>query len=120
LVDGAPEADHLAVELHVHFVEVAPPMPEAAHTADPLPTDAAGVSHHIRTVSWQMSMPRSNSRSSTLRELSGKRTYISTTRRITSGDELKRRNGLGGSALDFRLILAGYRLPRWSDSALPA
>jgi hypothetical protein len=45
--------------------------------------------HHIRTVSWQMSMPRSNSRSSTFRKLSGKRTYISTTRRITSGELLK-------------------------------
>jgi hypothetical protein len=62
--------------------------------------------HHIRTVSWQMSMPRSNSRSSTFRKLSGKRTYIITTRRITSGDELKRRNGLGGLARDLRGIAA--------------
>ena len=30
-----------------------------------------------------------SSRSSTFRKLSGNRTYISTTRRITSGDELK-------------------------------
>jgi hypothetical protein len=45
--------------------------------------------HHIRTVSWQMSIPRSNSRSSTFRSYSGNRTYIITTRRITSGDELK-------------------------------
>ena len=36
------------------------------------------------------------SRSSTFRKLSGKRTYIITTRRITSGDELKQRNGLAG------------------------
>jgi hypothetical protein len=34
------------------------------------------------------------------------RTYIITTRRITSGDELKRRNGLGGSALDLWVIRA--------------
>jgi hypothetical protein len=67
--------------------------------------------HHILTVSWQMSIPRSNSRSSTLRRLSGKRTYISTTSRITSGDELKRRNGLGGNALDFRLIRGRYHPP---------
>ena len=40
-------------------------------------------------------MPRSNSRSSTFRSDSGKRTYISTTKRITSGEELKRRKGLG-------------------------
>jgi hypothetical protein len=50
--------------------------------------------HQKRTVSWQRSMPRSNSGSSPLRDDSGKRTYICTTRRITSGDELKHRNGL--------------------------
>ncbi len=44
---------------------------------------------HMRTVSWLMSIPRSNSRSSTFRNDSGNRTYISTTSRITSGDELK-------------------------------
>ena len=43
--------------------------------------------HHIRTVSWQMSMPRSNSRSSTFLRLSGYFTYIITTKRITLGDE---------------------------------
>lgn len=32
------------------------------------------------------------------------RTYISTTRRVTSGDELKQRNGLGGFTLDLRVI----------------
>jgi len=48
--------------------------------------------------------PRSNNRSSTFRSDSGNRTYISTTRRITSGDELKYRNELGGSAPDLRLI----------------
>jgi hypothetical protein len=36
-----------------------------------------------------MAIPRSNSRSSTFRTLSGKRTYINTTIRITSGEELK-------------------------------
>ena len=40
-----------------------------------------------------MSIPRSNNRSSTLRRLSGKRTYIITTSRITSADELKYLNG---------------------------
>lgn len=37
-----------------------------------------------------------NSRSSTLRSDSGKRTCMSTTSRITSGDELKQRNALAG------------------------
>ncbi len=67
-----------------------------------------------------MSMPRSWSRSSTFRRLSGYFTYISTARRITSGDELKQRNGLGDFARDLRFIAAGItepnRLPHWSDN----
>jgi hypothetical protein len=45
--------------------------------------------HQWRTVSWQISMPRSCSRSSTFRSDSGYFTYIITVSRITSGDELK-------------------------------
>jgi hypothetical protein len=45
--------------------------------------------HQNRTVSWLMSIPRSAKRSSTLRSDSGYRTYIITTRRITSGELLK-------------------------------
>jgi hypothetical protein len=41
-----------------------------------------------------MSIPRSAKRSSTLRSDSGYLTYIITTRRMTSGDLLKYRNGL--------------------------
>lgn len=41
-----------------------------------------------------MSMPRSNTRSSTLRNDSGKRMYIITTRRMISGDELRYWNWL--------------------------
>lgn len=40
----------------------------------------------------------------TFRKPSRNRTYIITTSRITSGDELKRLKGLAGSALDLRLI----------------
>ena len=50
--------------------------------------------HQNRTVSWLMSIPRSANRSSTLRNDSGYRTYIITTRRMTSGELLKYRNGL--------------------------
>src|SRR5690606_26921632 len=53
--------------------------------------------HQKRTVSWQMSMPRSNNESSTFHSDSGKRTYISTTSRMTAGDELKRLNGRTGT-----------------------
>ncbi len=49
---------------------------------------------HLRTVSWQMSTPRSKARSSTLRSDSGKRTYSITTIWITSGEESNQRNGL--------------------------
>ena len=61
-----------------------------------------------RTVSWQMSIPRSNSRSSTFRSDSGNRMYSITTSRMTSGDEFKQPNGLGGLALDLRVIQASY------------
>ena len=48
----------------------------------------------VTTPSWLMSIPRSANRSSTLRSDSGYRTYIITTRRMTSGELLKYRNGL--------------------------
>ena len=57
-----------------------------------------------------MSMPRSNSRSSTFRSESGKRTYIKTTNWITSGEESNQRNGLSGLAM---LIDQG-RGPFWA------
>src|ERR1700691_4011396 len=50
--------------------------------------------HQNRMVSWLMSIPRSAKRSSTFRSDSGYRTHIITTRRITSGELLKYRNGL--------------------------
>src|SRR5580704_3691635 len=49
--------------------------------------------HQYRTVSWLMSIPRSARRSSTLRSDRGYFTYIITTRRTTSGELLKYRNG---------------------------
>ena len=50
--------------------------------------------HQNRTVSWLMSIPRSANICSTFRSDSGYRTYIITTRRMTSGELLKYRNGL--------------------------
>ena len=52
--------------------------------------------HQSLTVSWQMSIPRSCSRSSTFLSDSGYLTYIITTRRITSGELSNQRNGSGG------------------------
>ena len=45
--------------------------------------------HQNRTVSWQMSMPRSCRRSPTFRSDSGNRIYIITARRMISGEVLK-------------------------------
>lgn len=41
-------------------------------------------------------------------QLAGNRTYIITTRRMTSGEELKHRNGLEGNAPDLRGIRRRY------------
>lgn len=49
--------------------------------------------HQSRSVSWQMSMARSASRSSTFRSDSGYFTYVITTTRMTSGELSKYRNG---------------------------
>ena len=49
--------------------------------------------HQSRTASWQMSIPRSASMSSTFRRDSGNFTYIMTTVRIISGDDSNQRNG---------------------------
>jgi len=38
---GAPEVNDVAVELHVHLVEVSSPMSEAAHARDALPANVA-------------------------------------------------------------------------------
>jgi hypothetical protein len=54
------------------------------------------LNHQRLTVSWQMSMPRSCSRSSTVLSDSGYLTYIITINRITSGELSNQRNGSGG------------------------
>src|SRR6185437_5509689 len=72
--------------------------------------------HQNRTVSWLMSIPRSAKRSSTLRSDSWYRTYIITTRRMTSGEPLKYRNGLlmcrGEHSLDSPRICSDTALGR--------
>jgi len=50
--------------------------------------------HQNRTVSWQISMRRSNGISSTCHRESGLRMRIITARRIISGELLKQRYGL--------------------------
>jgi hypothetical protein len=81
----------ITVDLHVDFVEMLPPMPEAAHSRCAWATNIGSkrrpkpIPPHLHG-SWQMLMLRSNSRSSTFRSESGKRMYIMTTSRITSGE----------------------------------
>jgi len=97
VIDGAPKVMLLPVDLYEHLVEVPAPVTDSAHRLHSLASDIGPNRFHQNlTVSWQMSIPRSNSRSSTFRRLSGNRTYIITTRRITSGEELKKRNRLTG------------------------
>ena len=70
--------------------------------------------HQNRTVSWLMSIPRSHSRSSTLRSDSGCFTYIITARRIISGELLKYRKGLLMTGTYPKLEVAPND---WSDNA---
>src|SRR5258708_28960886 len=99
MVAGAPKVVELAVDLHKHLVQMPAPLRIAAHVRDASLTDLGGEHranrfHQNRTVLWLMSIPRSAKRSSTFRSDSGYLTYIITTRRMTSGELLKYRNGL--------------------------
>jgi hypothetical protein len=60
----------------------------------PQTIDMASTEELVEAIYRLMSIPRSANRSSTLRNDSGYRTYIITTRRMTSGELLKYRNGL--------------------------
>ena len=64
----------------------------------------------MRTVSWQMSTPRSNARSSTFRSDSGNLTYSITTIWITSGEESNQRNGLSDLAM---AAVSGASVTEW-------
>src|SRR5580700_10218353 len=99
MVDGAPKIAELAVDLHKHLIQMPAQLRIGSHLHD-LPLSDLGGEYRPkpvppnRMVSWLMSIPRSAKRSSTLRSDSGYLTYIITTRRITSGELLKYRNGL--------------------------
>lgn len=91
---------------------------ERIRAANALPTNVAAntgpdLFHANRTVAWQMSLPCSNNRFSSFRGGNAHRAYLIATSRITSGDELKRRNRPGGSALDLRLMRLRRQLSRF-------
>src|ERR1700733_2226204 len=99
MVDCAPQIAELAVNLHKCLIQVPAPLRIAAHVRDASLANLGSEHrakrfHHNRTVSWLMSIPRSAHRASTWRSDSGYRTYIITTRRMTSRELLKYRNGL--------------------------
>ena len=98
MVDGAPEVADLAVDLHKHLVQNASATELRMCATRRLRVSAANIGpnrfHQNRTDSWLMSIPRSARRSSTLCNDSGYLTYIITTKRMTSGELLKYRNGL--------------------------
>jgi hypothetical protein len=99
MINGAPKIAKPSVYLYKRLVHMPAPLRIAAHIGDASLSDLRGEHrskrfHQNRTVSWLMSIPRSARRSSTLRSDSGYRTYIITTRRMTSGELLKYRNGL--------------------------
>jgi hypothetical protein len=99
MVDGAPKVAELAVDPHKDLIQMPAPLRIVAHARD-APFADLGSEHWTKPVPPEadglvlMSMPRSAKRSSTLRSDSGYLTYIITTRRMTSGELLKYRNGL--------------------------
>jgi hypothetical protein len=84
----------LAIDPDEHLVEMPAPLRKRPMMDASFP-DLAGEHrteprfHQNRTVSWQISIPSSNRRSSTCLSDSGKRIYIITARRITSCELLK-------------------------------
>src|SRR3984957_12079599 len=81
MVDGAPKIAELAVDFHKHLIQVPAPLRIGAHVRDSSLANLGG-EHWAkpvpqnRTVPWLISMPRSASKSSTLRSDRGNRTYI--------------------------------------------
>ena len=104
MIDGAPEVAHLAAHLHVDLVEMPLPMGELAHTVDPPTADLAG-EHRAEPAPPQPHGLVANVDAALEQQIldvaQRQRVfpYIITTRRITSGDESKYRNGLVDRAM---------------------
>lgn len=94
MIDRSPQVDHLAVQLHVHLIQMPSPMAKAAHPAGTLLADIAG-EHRPEPIPPQPHClvadvdPPLEQQVLHVPNDRGKRTYISTTNWITSGDELK-------------------------------
>jgi hypothetical protein len=99
VIDSPPQVAELAVDLHKHSYRCQRHWEKRRRYATRFfRISEANIGPNRfdqnRMVSWLMSIQRSAKRSPTLRSDSGYRTYIITTRRITSGELLKYRNGL--------------------------
>jgi hypothetical protein len=115
VIHRAPEIAELAVDSHEHLIQTPPPLWVAAHLhdlsladlsgeyrAEPVPPEPDGF---VTDVDTPLGQERSDS---------GNRTYIITTRRMTSGELLKYRNGLPMA----RAYHKGLGEAFWSDIAL--
>jgi hypothetical protein len=113
VINRAPQVVTLAVDPAEHLVEVPAPVTKPQHARDTFPSDIS-CKQRPKPVPPQPYRlvanvePRSNSRSSTLRRDNGNRTYVITTNRITSGDDLKYRKG-SDLSFDRQLIPPTYR-----------
>jgi len=99
MIDGAPEIAELAVDLHKDLVQMPPPLRIAAHVRYPLLSDLGG-EHRAKPVP-----PKPDGLMADVDPALGQEIldvaqrqrishYIITTRRMTSGELLKYRNGL--------------------------
>ena len=74
VIYGAPQVVRLPIDPDEHFIQMPPPLRMTSMLLNtPLPAANIGPNrfHQYRTVSWQISTPRSNRRTSTCRSDSG-------------------------------------------------
>ena len=99
MVDGAPQIAELAVDLHKHLVQMPAPLQIAAHVRDASLPNLGG-EHWAKTVPPELDGlvadvdPTLGQQILDVAQRQRDRTYIITTRRMTSGELLKNRNGL--------------------------
>jgi hypothetical protein len=88
VINSTPDIMRFAVYPHKHRIEMPVPVRIRPLMHAPFTNIGPNRFHHNRTVSWQISMPRSKRTSLTWRSDSGYGIYIITVRRIILGDEL--------------------------------
>jgi hypothetical protein len=93
MVDGAPEIKELAIDLHKDLVQMPAQLRIGSHLHD-LPLSDLGGEYRPKPVPPKPDGLVADVDPTLLRSDSGYLTYIITTRRMTSGEVLKYRNGL--------------------------